>query len=711
MSAIHSWALLASAFGLAGGTVHAQDRYETARRTVEVAQELQAAGRWSDAQAQLIDAQNACGTEVSARPCRLLVRYSTGYLSEKEAAGAGERRNTLLEVAATEYRDVLREAPQHQATLRNLVSVYRRLGRAPDAERVLQQAAETDRSGTGGAALLLGGFYREERRLDGALAAYERAAAANPTSAAAPQAIVALHADAPPEKLAALLPRLDDWAGSFAAVSEQGYRRIVVRMSATPTAERALLSWVSVIARHRWIAPANFADLPRSWRPVDELVRYATTPEAEPPFGWWWMQQLPRRSVLAELAVAAGQAPEARSTPPRALRRLQVGMRIAPSYEDYVFRAELKNAWPGRMELARAQLSLLSREPELDPGAKLQMAIIAELFAGKTGAYRSDNLEAMQRFHVTLGRWYAERQEWAGGGSTNGRFQLEHAIETAVRRATQGEPYQPQQEEKLLLAGGYEELKDPAKARDMYLQAAEAFLDTDQLQPASEALRAAKRIAEPAPGAAGRARAELAQSVIATRGEAAATAQGPDPNNKEHAWLRDDAAQPFAVRQRFKVWADLADKARAAGAEELAATYAGIAFETALRSKSMVGTADLVRLERVKSLALARADIAQRRNATLTSRAVREPAGDVLLPVYVPSDGQAIYVSLSADAALAGRFDAAIRREPVLSSKAVRYRVDNGQVTIAVPGADESAKAAIGRLQNVRGVGTLTMAQ
>ena len=83
----------------------------------------------------------------------------------------------------------------------------------------------------------------------------------------------------------------------------------------------------------------------------------------------------------------------------------------------------------------------------------------------------------------------------------------------------------------------------------------------------------------------------------------------------------------------------------------------------------------------------------------------------MLLPVYVPSEGRATYVSLSADAALAGRFDAAIRREPVLSGKAVRYRVDNGQVTISVPGADESAKAAVGRLQNVRGVSLLTMAQ
>ena len=711
MNAIHSWALLASALGLMGGTVHAQDRYETARRTVEAAQALQAIGRWSDAQAQLTDAQKACGTDVPGRPCRLLVKYSTGYLSEKEAAGAGERRNTILEAAATEYRDVLQEAPQHEATLRNLVSVYRRLGRTQEAERVLQQAAETDRSGTGGAALLLGQFYREEGRLDEALAAYERAAAANPASAAPPQAIVALHADAPPEKLAALLPRLDDWAGSFAAVSEQGYRRIVVRMPATPTAERALLSWVSVIARQRWIAPANFADLPRGWGPVDELVRYAATPETEPSFGWWWMQQLSRRSVLAELAVAAGQATEARSTPLRALRRLQVGMRVAPGYEDYLDRAELKNAWPSRMELARVQLSLLSREPALDPGAKLQRALIDELFAGKAGAYRSDNLEAMQRFHVTLGRWYAERHEWAGSGSTNGRFQLERAIETAVRRAMQGEPYQPLQEEKLLLAGGYEGLKDPAKARDMYLQAAEAFLDTDQLRPASEALGAATRITAPAPGAAEQARAELVQHVVATRGQVAAKAQGPDPKEKQHAWLRNDTAQPFTVRQRFKAWADLADKARAAGAEEVAATYAGIAFETALRLKSMVGTADLVRFEHTKSLALARADIAQRRNAVLTSRAVREPGGDVLLPVYVPSEGRATYVSLSADAALAGRFDAAIRREPVLSGKAVRYRVDNGQVTISVPGADESAKAAVGRLQNVRGVSLLTMAQ
>ena len=709
MKLMRSLTVLATSIGVVAGAAQAQDLYETARRTVQAAQVLQVSGRWSDAQAQLSDAEKTCGTDVQGRPCRLLVKYSTGYLAEKEAAAAGERGNTILESAAAEYRDVLKEAPQHEATLRNLAAVYRRLGRKEDAERVLQQAAESDRSGTGAAAMLLGQFYREEARFGDALGAFERAAAANPTSAAAPEAIVALHADAPPEMLATLLPRLDDWAGIFPAVSEGGYRRILVRMPNTPTAERALVAWTSVIARQGWIAPANFAGLPRGWSAIDELVSYAASPETEPTRGWW-MQQPLRRSVLAEVALATGQAAEVRTSPPRGLRRLQVGMRIAPGYEDYLFNAGLKNAWPARMELARAQLSLLSREPALDPSAKLQLALIGELFAGKAGAYRSEDLAAMQRFHVTLGHWYAERHEWSGTDSTNGRFQLEHAIETAARRATQGEPYQPLQEEKLLLATGYEKLKELAKARSMYLQAAEAFLDTDQLQPANDALDAGKRITTPAQAAAELSRTEFARRVIATRALVAAKAAGPDPKDKDQAWLRDDSSQPFVMRQRFKVWADLADKARATGAEDAAATYASTAFEAAVRSKSMVGTADLVRLERAKSLALARADLAQKRNAIVTARPVHEPEGEVL-PVYVPSESRAYYVSLSADAALAGRFDVATRREFTLSGQAVRYTVDNGRIAIAAPGADESVTAAVDRLRAVPGVKSLTLAR
>ena len=297
-----------------------------------------------------------------------------------------------------------------------------------------------------------------------------------------------------------------------------------------------------------------------------------------------------------------------------------------------------------------------------------------------------------------------------GGGFTNGRFQLERAIETAARRATLGEPYQPLQEEKLLLAGGYEELKAFAKAREMYLLAAEAFLDTDQLQPAHDTLSAAGRITTPASATSDKARAELVQRVIATRRQVAAKGPGPDPKDKDQAWLRDDATQPFVLRQRFKVWADMADKAQAAGVEDAAATYAGIAFESALRTKSMVGTADLVRFEHAKSLSLARADIAQGRNAIIASRAIQENGG-ASWPVYVPSEGRTTYVSLSADATLAGRFDAAIRREPVLFGKAVRYTVDNGRIALTVPGADASVKAVVDRLQTMHGLNSRTMAR
>jgi tetratricopeptide (TPR) repeat protein len=701
MNRLRPLALLA--FGLLAGAAHAQEHYDRARRAVEEAQALQASGRWSDAQVRLAEAAQGCGSDLAERPCRLLVRYSSGYLSEIEAAAAEERRKAMLEAAVTHYRAVLAEAPQHEATLRNLASVYRRLDRAQDAEALLQQAVAGDGTGTGGAAMLLGQFYREEGRTEDAMAAFERAAAANPASAAAPQAIVALHADAPPEKLAALLPRLVDWEGSFPAVAEEGYRRVLRGMTGTPPAEQALLAWVSVVARQGWIAPANFAGLPRGWTPVEELLRYAGQPEAEPSAPWW-MQLALRRSVLAELALAEGQAAEVRSVPSRSLRRLQVGMRIAPEYEEYLFRAELKRAWPSRLELARAQLALLAREPALDPGARLQQAVINELFVGKAGAYRSENLEAMQRFHVTLGRWYAERRQWAGNGSTTARFQLERAIGTAAERAARGEPYQPMQEEKLLLAGGYEQLGERAKASDMYLRAAEAFLDTDQLEEARDALGVAQRLTSGPPGPG----TEMLQRVIATRGKVVASAQQADPADSGQAWLRTNTSQPFLIRQRFKVFADLAERAQAAGMEDTAASYAGIAFETALRSKSLVGTADLVRLDHARTLALARADTAQRRSAMVSSRALRDPGGEVL-PVYVPNEGRATYVSLSADAILAGRFDAALRREPALSGKPVRYSVDNGQIRLRVADADPSVTPVIERLRGVPGVRSLAL--
>jgi tetratricopeptide (TPR) repeat protein len=681
----------------------ADARYDTARQSAQIAQDLQAKGQWGEAQTVLARAAQACGGDAAGRACRLLIGYSQGYLNERQARNAPEQARAWLEAAEQHYQAVLAEAPQHEATLKNLALIDRELGRPGDAERLLQRAAETDRSGTGRAALLLGQLYRDAGQFGAALAAFERAAAANPGDAAAPQAIVALYANGPAERLGALMPRLAQWTLTLPSVAEEGYRRILMRVPGTPEAEQGLLPWVQVIARQGWVSASSFAGLPTGWAPLDAVVQFAAQPETQPGPDGWWMDRPLRRSVLGELALAVAQAPAARAEPGRALRRLEVGLRICPGYEEYQFRPELRAAWPTRLELSRAMLSLLGRQPQLDPNGQRQRQLINELFAGKAGAYRSEDLVAMQRFHTTLGRWYAERGEWGPGGITNGRFQLEHAIDTAEQRVKRGEPYQPLQEEKDMLAGGYLKIGAPDQARSMYLQAAAAYLDTDQLEPAQLALANAERIATPTP-TADAVQATLLRQVLTTR---AALAEGAAAGFEQQAaqrWLGSEDERLFHKRQKFKTLADLALlRSPDSNHEETTARRAGAAFLAALALNSMVGTADLVRLEGVKTWSTVRADVGDRRAAIVATRPATK-AGGMAWSLYVPTDSRPVFVRISSDAIVAVRVDAALRSNPALAGHDLRFSVDDGAVKVYLPEATPAMVQAAQGLQDVDGV-------
>jgi tetratricopeptide (TPR) repeat protein len=635
------------------------------------------------------------------------VRYSQGYLAQREARLHPDDAPALLASAADRYRAVLAEEPTHEATLRNLALVYLGLGRDEAAETVLKQAVAADAGRTGRAALQLGQLYRDEGKFDAALAAYGQAGAAAPADAAPPQAIVALYATAP-ERAAELRAKLASWETTFPAVADNGYRQILARATEPEVRERAVLDWVSLVARKGWVGPSTFAGLPLDWPPLADAARFVANPET-PPYGWWAGNPV-RRSVLAQLALATAQAPEARATPARALRRLQVGLQLCPGYEEYQYNPQMKDAWPTRLELARATLSLLSREPALDPKQEQQRWLVNELFFGKAGAYQSQDLAAMQRFHTTLGRWYAERGEWTGGSSTNGIFQLEHAIAVAGQRAARGEPWQPLQQEKALLAGGYEKIGKPAQAWAMYLDAASAFLDTDQVDEALDALRNADRVG----GATGYppdpSSPRLLQQVAATRQALAADSVPPDfAALPAQRWLALPPATDAARRQRFKVLADLALRERDGGQPEAAATHAGAAFEALLSLKSLVGTADLVRVEQVLALATAGANLGDRGAVQVASlRATAD--GDIARGLYVPAAGQPVYVIVRGDAVIAGQVGAKVRASAALAGQVRRINVEAGHLDVFMPdGSGNASKEAARSLREVPGVRSLSL--
>jgi hypothetical protein len=372
-----------------------------------------------------------------------------------------------------------------------------------------------------------------------------------------------------------------------------------------------------------------------------------------------------------------------------------------------------------RLDLSRELIALYARQPGLDAGGARQRALINELFSGKGGAYESSDLAAIQRFHGTLGQIYAQRGTWAGDGATNARFQFENMLRTAERRERQAGYVQPLQDVKALLAQGYETLGQRGPARAMHLRAAQAYLDTDQLDAAQASLQSVARLAQPPAGAAEQRRIALVQRIAATRLAVAAGAAVEPGAAGAHAWLFEPAGAlagdaaglaPFVARQQFKALADLATRRREAGATAAAEAAAAPAFTAALRVSAMVGTSDLIRLERVKEMATANATY-PRRGAEVDAAAPAKGFSGKSWVLYVPAEPEALYVKVGADAVLAGRLAAAWKADPVLARQALNFVVDGGRVAVTYPpGSDAPAAAAFDRLRSVEGVRTWTAA-
>jgi tetratricopeptide (TPR) repeat protein len=692
----------------------AADRYDEARAATQQAQTLQAAGRWPEARTLLENQGGACGAEDEGRACRLLVRFSLGYLAEREAGGRTPVEPELLVQAAAYYRAVLAEAPDHEATLKNLALVYRALQRPDEAEAALQQAAAQDRSGSGRAALMLGQLYRDTGRPDAAIAAYQAAAGAGPESGSALRALVEVYADLPPERAEELLQRAIAWEPTEPAVAATAYRRVIERSlpARAPLAERAVVRWAALLARNGWLSAEALAGLDARWPPLREMQGFVQDPDQGTDAARWWLQDAKRRSVLAEVVLALTTDTTDARTPPapeQAVRRLEQAMRFCPRYDEYVY-GELRNERLVRLDLSRELIALYARQPGLDAGGARQRSLINELFSGKGGAYESSDLAAIQRFHATLGQIYAQRGTWSGDGATNARFQFDNMLRIADRRERQDGYVQPLQDVKAQLAQGYETLQQPRLARAMHLRAAVAYLDTDQADRAIAALQQVARLASPPPDAAERRSIAVVRRIAATRLAVAEGAAVPRGAGGAHGWLFEPAAavvgeapglQAFAGRQQYKALADLA--LRGAGAATDADDAAAPAFAAALRVSAMIGTADLIRLDKVKERATAHALFARRRTDIDRAAPAKDFAGKTWT-LYVPAEPAPLYLRVGADAVLAGRLAAAWKADPALARKPLAFAIDAGRVAVSYPAADAPPADALDRLRAVPGV-------
>lgn len=196
-----------------------------------------------------------------------------------------------------------------------------------------------------------------------------------------------------------------------------------------------------------------------------------------------------------------------------------------------------------------------------------------------------------------------------------------------------------------------------------------------------------------------------------TREAIAARPPGPDFEQRaENRWIDSDITTHFMRRQQFKVLSDLSLGARSLQRPETLSQAAARAFSAALRTQTLVGTADLVRFERVKQAATAQADVRAWATAVLPSRQVAAP-GEVSWPLFMSVESPPLYVKVASDAVLAGRFAAAMRRNPVLASRDLRYQVFSGDITVFVPASEAEIADVVTRLPRVEGLGSLSTAR
>ena len=696
-------ALTAAPVSAAGLSAMAVDR------VASEAMRLHETGRSVDALALLERGVVDCGADADGRSCRVALHVRAAYIAERQSRGEKDPE-PLERRAAAFYEDVLRDDPGHGPALNNLALVYRALGELARGVAILQSGQSTNVDMASMLAVTLGDLLREQKKADEALDAYRRALREDPDDVGAAGRIVGLYRDLIPARIGELPKLLAEWSrrSTLDDVVEQGHRSIMqtTYMREESLALASLVAWVELSARRRWISPRSLGILPPAWKhpAVADLARYLATPD-QPPSGNWWTRVLPTRNALAGVALAIGHERLGRGDSPGARARWATGLAFAPEYDAYQFASELKGGWIVRADLESELASLYFKYPGLDPQQREFSRLVQDLFAGKVQVIQLGDREAIQRFHTVLGLIFAQRGQWTASPSYMGAiYQLDNAIKTADGRQSERGP-QPLPELKALLAEGYAAAGRPPGARATYIQAAAAYLDTDDLPKARAMLDRAKRIsAAPQPAEPALEALVTSRSAIPGATTADIVSEGGVRKSAAYAWIFG-ASLPgvnaeFLARQRFKALADLSARAHDLGATPAATRYAAEALNSSVKDVgALIDFGDLARLRSVRNTVTAPVRLDQTRGTT--------PGKTWLLSV--PGEASARQTAVSPEVVMAGRvIDALGADHTLLAKDAGALTIKGRQVHIDAPD-DVHAREAAAKLGRVEGITSINV--
>ena len=696
---VAAWPLLAGLASVAAiQDVRAQ---QSAENAVATAMQLQDSGKWTEGRDLLAAQLDNCASATEPRPCRVLLTRALGYTYQHQAQRDVAQRLALLSQAVAYYQGALQEDSSDGTIVANLALAYRTLGRGADLEHLLRAAIERGGGDVGFYWLLLGDHYERRRAWDSALRAYRGAIAAAPGDEAPRRRLVDLYRRLPRDSVAGLyglVSQGSDWEARFPDASARAYE-LVIQTADSTTSVQACQRWVLLLANTQLLTVERLDAVDRAWLASDvrELKAFMSDPQLVPTGALW--QTGDRREARGRLSLALGRRWLAAGDPRKAEQYWQLGMEAANG----------PPAAPVSLDLAIETAALYQRHPSLDSsGARRDSSgpkfrrIERSLFEEKGRAYELADQEAIQRLHTVLGLIYTQRGVWKSPTPwTNAAYQLEHALATARARDSVSGSYQPLPQLRSFLAQGYSAIDRPDTARATFANAAQAYLDEDQLGRAEEMLARARAIAGPSPERV--AQLSALAAVIDARAVAVPTERPTgdecDAAAERTARLARAAGLDtgFLKRQRFKLLADCV----LAGPAPVRPGDAARVLTTMVDEKvPLVGAGDLVRYRRSQaavSRMLRSPDEPGRPDADQSKVRPRGPA----LRLQLSTESRPTYIPLRADGLVGAHVLRRLGADPVVRN----VRVSQGAVTVATGEVNAADQARIQtRLQGVPGL-------
>jgi tetratricopeptide (TPR) repeat protein len=580
---------------------------------VDNAQELAVQGDWKGARDFVKKTLAECRPGPEGSSCRKLNNFNFGYLAQEEALSCnlqtGERIK-LLQQALTFYRNSLAEPPPDGATLNNLAGVEAELGNTNDAIQAWNHAIEVDPDAAWQYALRLGDVFREQERLEDARHEYSRSASLAPDQPGPPERYVDTYRHAPISELKDLLHTLPETEGLFPQVARTGYELIISRdyKEQPGNADQALMRWTIVTSREGWLSKDSFDALPQDWDApsVTELRTYFQNPATTSPPWHWWLLTDDRRHVMIDVALVAGRELVNDQRPEDAIKCWETALKLAKD-----LRGNGPDMPPGESPIPsplvlEGELQLLHFQNNKLKGGYHDFR---QMYQGYSYAAMDQNLPDLQQYHTILGMIFASEKKWflssipfplemlgMGFQRWGAIAELSAALKVADQRREKEGFYQPLPEIKASLAQGFLETKHRNDAQGMFLKAAVAYLDGDSPSDSTKMLEGYKEA-----GGAGSEAATLDEFI---RYRSSSLVE--KPSEEKEPWLYKASAtldEAFLLRQRFKVFADLAMNESLSRSERLDCALQ--AYNLAVKQRvSLVGAADLLRWEKVSATLL-----------------------------------------------------------------------------------------------------------